>query len=45
MEGAFFVPFVFDKALNYRNPRLTNVFVENAYGQYQFDALGVNGGK
>jgi peptide/nickel transport system substrate-binding protein len=45
MEGAYFVPFVFDKALNYRNPRLTNVFVENAYGQYQFDALGVNGGK
>ena len=43
MEGAYFVPFVFDKALNYRNPRLTNVYVENAYGQYDFQALGVGG--
>jgi peptide/nickel transport system substrate-binding protein len=36
---------VFDKALNYRNPELTNVYVENAYGMYDFQALGVQGGK
>jgi peptide/nickel transport system substrate-binding protein len=45
MEGAYFLPFVFDKALNYRNPEVTNAYVENAYGMYDFQALGVEGGK
>ena len=32
------VPFVYDKALNYRNPRLTNVFITEYYGMYDFAA-------
>jgi peptide/nickel transport system substrate-binding protein len=45
MEGAYYLPFVFDKALNYRNPRLTNVFEHDAFGMVDFQALGVNDGK
>ncbi|GAA2645012.1 ABC transporter substrate-binding protein [Dactylosporangium fulvum] len=41
MDEAVMVPFVFDKALNYRNPRLTNVFVTQYYGMYDFGSLGV----
>jgi peptide/nickel transport system substrate-binding protein len=36
---------VFDKALNYRNPRLTNVYVTSAFGMVDFQALGVSDGK
>ncbi|RZU50730.1 peptide/nickel transport system substrate-binding protein [Krasilnikovia cinnamomea] len=45
MEGAYYLPFVFDKALNYRNPRLTNVYVHDAFGMVDFQALGVSAGK
>jgi peptide/nickel transport system substrate-binding protein len=45
MEGAYYLPFVFDKALNYRNPRLTNVFIHDAFGMVDFQALGVSDGK
>jgi peptide/nickel transport system substrate-binding protein len=45
MEGAYYLPFTFDKALNYRNPRLTNVYVTNAFGMVDFQALGVSDGK
>jgi peptide/nickel transport system substrate-binding protein len=45
MEGAYYLPFVFDKALNYRNPRLTNVYVTSAFGMVDFQALGVSDGK
>jgi peptide/nickel transport system substrate-binding protein len=45
VEGAYYIPFLFDKALNYRNPRLTNVYVHSAFGQYDFQALGVSDGK
>jgi peptide/nickel transport system substrate-binding protein len=45
MEGAYYLPFVFDKALNYRNPRLTNVFIHDAFGMLDFQALGVSDGK
>ncbi|HET6484271.1 MAG TPA: ABC transporter substrate-binding protein [Actinoplanes sp.] len=45
MDGAYLVPFVVDKALNYRNPRLTNVYIQEAYGQVDFQALGVSDGK
>ncbi|GGQ43924.1 ABC transporter substrate-binding protein [Couchioplanes azureus] len=45
MEGAYYLPFVFDKALNYRNPRLTNVYVHDAFGMVDFQALGVSDGK
>jgi peptide/nickel transport system substrate-binding protein len=41
MDTASFLPFVFDKALNYRNPKVTNVYVDAYYGMYDFQALGV----
>lgn len=41
MEGAWYLPFTFDKALNYRNPRLTNVYIHDAFGMIDFQALGV----
>ncbi len=41
MEGAYILPFVVDKALNYRNPRLTNVYIHQFWGMYDFQALGV----
>ncbi|GAA4251874.1 ABC transporter substrate-binding protein [Dactylosporangium darangshiense] len=40
-ESAAYLPFTYDKALNYRNPRLTNVFVTQYYGMYDFGSLGV----
>ncbi|MGI5243532.1 ABC transporter substrate-binding protein [Dactylosporangium sp. CA-139066] len=40
-ESATYLPFTYDKALNYRNPRLTNVFVTQYYGMYDFGSLGV----
>ncbi|GAB7041016.1 MULTISPECIES: ABC transporter substrate-binding protein [Catenuloplanes] len=42
MEGAYVLPFVVDKALNYRNPRLTNVYIHQFWGMYDFQALGVS---
>ncbi|AGL21448.1 ABC transporter substrate-binding protein [Actinoplanes sp. N902-109] len=45
MEGAYYLPFVFDRALNYRNPRLTNVYIHDAFGMVDFQALGVSDGK
>ena len=41
MDTAVDVPFTYDKALNYRNPRLTNVYVTQYYGMYDFGSLGV----
>jgi peptide/nickel transport system substrate-binding protein len=43
MDSATYMPFVFDKALNYRNPRVTNVYVGAWVGMYDFVALGVSG--
>ena len=45
MEGAYYLPFVVDKALNYRNPRLTNVYEQQALCMIDFQALGVSDGK
>jgi peptide/nickel transport system substrate-binding protein len=45
MEGAYYLPFVVDKALNYRNPRLTNVYEHDALAMIDFQALGVSDGK
>jgi peptide/nickel transport system substrate-binding protein len=45
MEGAYYLPFVVDKALNYRNPRLTNVFEFQPDSMVDFQALGVSDGK
>ena len=41
MEDASLLPFTYDKALNYRNPRVTNVYVHPAWGMDDFQALGV----
>ncbi len=41
-EQAVYLPFVYDKALNYRNPKMTNVFVNGYYGMWDFSALGVS---
>ncbi|WP_433218633.1 ABC transporter substrate-binding protein [Dactylosporangium sp. CS-047395] len=40
-ESATYMPFTYDKALNYRNPRLTNVYITQYYGQVDFGNLGV----
>ena len=45
MEGAYYLPVVSAKALNYRNPRLTNVYIHDTFGQVDFQALGVSDGK
>jgi peptide/nickel transport system substrate-binding protein len=45
MDTAAMLPFVDDKALNYRNPRLTNVYVDKYFGMWDFQALGVSDGK
>ncbi len=42
MDEAVMVPFTYDKALNVRNPRLTNVFVSQYYGMVDFGSLGVS---
>ncbi|MFD8919226.1 ABC transporter substrate-binding protein [Streptomyces sp. NPDC059569] len=42
MEGAYYLPFVFEKFINWRSSRLTNVYTTDAYsGQYDFTSLGV----
>jgi peptide/nickel transport system substrate-binding protein len=45
MDGFYYLPFVFDKALNYRNPRLTNVYIHDSFGMVDFQALGASDGK
>jgi len=45
MEGAYILPFTVDKALNPRNPRLTNAYIHDAFGMLDFQALGVSDGK
>ena len=45
VDGAYYLPMVAERALNYRNPRLTNVFVNEAFGQIDFQALGVSDGR
>jgi peptide/nickel transport system substrate-binding protein len=42
MDTAALLPYVYGKALNYRNPRLTNVYVDPYFGMYDFQALGVS---
>jgi len=41
MDTATYLPFTYDKALNYRNPRLTNAYINGYYGQLDFISLGV----
>jgi peptide/nickel transport system substrate-binding protein len=46
MSDAVMLPFVYDKSLYYRNPRLTNVRNDFALGSYyDFVNIGVNDGK
>jgi peptide/nickel transport system substrate-binding protein len=45
MDTATMLPFVYDKALNYRNPRVTNVYVHDYWGEYGFGSLGLSDGK
>ncbi|HEX6500194.1 MAG TPA: ABC transporter substrate-binding protein [Micromonosporaceae bacterium] len=45
MDNASLLPFVYDKALNYRNPRVTNVYVDKYFGMWDFATLGVDDGK
>ncbi len=40
MENAVALPGVWAKGLLYRPPTLTNVFVNNAFGEYDYTALG-----
>lgn len=42
MEGAYYLPFVFERFINWRSDRLTNVYSTDAYsGMYDFISLGV----
>ncbi|GAA2643820.1 ABC transporter substrate-binding protein [Paractinoplanes durhamensis] len=45
MDGFYYLPFVFDKALNYYNPRLTNVYFHSGLAMVDFASLGVSDGK
>jgi peptide/nickel transport system substrate-binding protein len=40
MKDAVFLPAVYSKALLYRNPSLTNVYVQRYYGMYNYGVLG-----
>lgn len=42
MDAAVYLPFVADKALTYRSPRLTNVYINQAFGIYDFVNIGVS---
>jgi len=42
MDTGSLLPYVYDKALNYRNPRLTNVYIDGYFGMDDFSALGVS---
>lgn len=44
-DGAYYLPVAAEKTLNYRNPRLTNVYVHQAYGMIDFQALGTSDGR
>ncbi|WP_255952100.1 ABC transporter substrate-binding protein [Streptomyces odontomachi] len=42
MEGAYYLPFVFERFINWRSDRLSNVYTTDAYsGMYDFISLGV----
>ncbi|MGG7570140.1 ABC transporter substrate-binding protein [Streptomyces sirii] len=40
-KSAYYLPFVYDKAVTWRSPRLTNVYTSDVYGAYDFASLGV----
>ena len=45
MATATILPFTWDAALTYRNPRVTNVYVTGAFGMYDNVSMGVSDGK
>ncbi|WP_030421636.1 ABC transporter substrate-binding protein [Streptomyces sp. SCSIO 75703] len=46
MEGGYYLPFVFEKFLNWRGSRLANVYTTDAYsGMYDFVNLGLKSTK
>ena len=47
MEGAYYLPFTFEKCINCRgSERLTNVYTTDAYsGQYDYVNLGLKSTK
>jgi len=45
MEQALYLPEVYDKGFNYRNPRLTNVEIAPSLGFLCFSCLGIKDGK
>ena len=45
MADAVVLPYIDDSALVYRNPRVTNVYITNAFGIYDFVSMGVSDGK
>lgn len=42
MSQAEVLPEVYSKSLLYRNPRVTNVYVQEAYGMYDYTQLGLS---
>jgi peptide/nickel transport system substrate-binding protein len=42
MDTATYLPFVFDKALNWRSDKLTNVYYNSYYGMVDFVSLGLS---
>jgi len=42
MENAYMLPGLWAKSLLYRNPRVTNVFINVAYGMYDYTTMGVS---
>ncbi|MGX4689704.1 ABC transporter substrate-binding protein [Streptomyces sp. JNUCC 63] len=46
MEGGYYLPFVFEKFINWRSSRLANVYTSDGYsGQYDFVNLGLKSAK
>jgi peptide/nickel transport system substrate-binding protein len=42
MQQAYLLPNVYAKALLYRNPKVTNAYIADAFGGYNFAVLGVS---
>jgi peptide/nickel transport system substrate-binding protein len=42
MQQAAILPMVYQKVLLYRNPNLTNVYVDKAFGMYNYAVLGLS---
>jgi peptide/nickel transport system substrate-binding protein len=42
MKQAVMLPIIYEKTLMYRNPEVSNVFVTQAFGMYDYVAMGIN---